>query len=557
MKVFARVRPAEVGQATGGYTSISAEEKRAVGTCFPGDATQSAVNDAAFAPGSLTEAVNRLCSSPHPYQALFLAYGQTGSGKTHTMLGPPGCLTEANVVAAGGHAIPSSWGLFPAVAGVTVIHAAATPLFVTVSAVEIYMNSLYDLLNDRSPIKVEGASVRAVANRVDFDQVNRNADGKWVPPTRFLSKKEVGEERACSTGSAAREVRLTDLHDVARVARTVEVARSAQKHSLNDRSSRSHCLITLKVEHLVPGTDRIVTSSIVFGDLAGSERIYKSGVVDDTKGGARKFSFKGLTIDVPGSRLDEARTINNSLASLGRVLNSVARREKFVSYRDTTLTQVLKPMLESQATDIKVVLALSDALVNLAESRSTLRFGGSLLATQRPSRGAPATGAHPKSAAATKGAAESSSATATLSSRVKRLSAACEQMSSQLATMERDGRAGHVVVAPEFPAPTRKAFLENKAKYEGAQRSIRELKGRILERKSELTLQHAPFGGDSHLGSMVQSLKHAQEARVISEGVYIRQLTTGIWAPAVPQYRLIKTQLETQQSRLEFLSAMM
>ena len=37
-----------------------------------------------------------------------LAYGQTGSGKTHTMFGPPGCLTEAAVEAAGGE-IPDKW----------------------------------------------------------------------------------------------------------------------------------------------------------------------------------------------------------------------------------------------------------------------------------------------------------------------------------------------------------------------------------------------------------------------------------------------------------------
>ena len=47
------------------------------------------------------------------YNCTIMAYGQTGSGKTHTMFGPPGCLTEAAVDAAGDGGIPDTWGLFP------------------------------------------------------------------------------------------------------------------------------------------------------------------------------------------------------------------------------------------------------------------------------------------------------------------------------------------------------------------------------------------------------------------------------------------------------------
>ena len=42
------------------------------------------------------------------YPCTLMAYGQTGSGKTHTVFGPPGCLTEAAVDAAGG-GIPADW----------------------------------------------------------------------------------------------------------------------------------------------------------------------------------------------------------------------------------------------------------------------------------------------------------------------------------------------------------------------------------------------------------------------------------------------------------------
>ena len=85
------------------------------------------------------------------YSCTLMAYGQTGSGKTHTMFGPPGCLTEASVAAAGG-GIPADWGLFPRsvllmmqVPGVVLgsVHA---------SAVEVYHENVFDLLDDRSQL---------------------------------------------------------------------------------------------------------------------------------------------------------------------------------------------------------------------------------------------------------------------------------------------------------------------------------------------------------------------------------------------------------------------
>ena len=85
-----------------------------------------------------------------------MAYGQTGSGKTYTMFGPAGALTEASLEQAAG-SVPATWGAFPRatmqllqapeLAGAT-FHA---------SAVEIYMEHAYDLLDGRKPVKVGSA----------------------------------------------------------------------------------------------------------------------------------------------------------------------------------------------------------------------------------------------------------------------------------------------------------------------------------------------------------------------------------------------------------------
>lgn len=82
-----------------------------------------------------------------------MAYGQTGSGKTYTMFGPTGSLTETALQQAAG-AVPEAWGAFPRammqLLGTEELAAATWHA----SAIEIYMEQAYDLLDGRKPIKV-------------------------------------------------------------------------------------------------------------------------------------------------------------------------------------------------------------------------------------------------------------------------------------------------------------------------------------------------------------------------------------------------------------------
>jgi hypothetical protein len=71
---------------------------------------------------------------------------------------------------------------------------------------------------------------------------------------------------------------------------------------LNDRSSRSHCIITLKLQK--KNGKNVTNSKFLFADLAGSERITKSGVVN-----------------MVNIRVEEAKNINGSLSTLGKVID--------------------------------------------------------------------------------------------------------------------------------------------------------------------------------------------------------------------------------------------
>lgn len=53
-------------------------------------------------------------------------------------------------------------------------------------------------------------------------------------------------------------------------------ARAVGSTNINEQSSRSHLIVSLKAEIVTPGGDRL-TSKINLVDLAGSERLRKSG----------------------------------------------------------------------------------------------------------------------------------------------------------------------------------------------------------------------------------------------------------------------------------------
>ena len=93
---------------------------------------------------------------------------------------------------------------------------------------------------------------------------------------------------------------------------------------MNDRSSRSHTILVLEYKQI--NTDgSIKKAKLNLVDLAGSERIGKTGAT--------------------GKVLEEAKKINQSLTSLGRVINALTKAEKHVPFRDSKLTYLLKESL--------------------------------------------------------------------------------------------------------------------------------------------------------------------------------------------------------------------
>jgi hypothetical protein len=154
-----------------------------------------------------------------------------------------------------------------------------------------------------------------------------------------------------------KRVLLSSASDVARLSRTIELTRTAVGHLLNARSSRSHCLVHLHVAERLPGGGggevALSKRRLLFADLAGSERILKTGA--------------------EGVAAQQAVAINTSLTALGKCVRAIASRQDYVPYRESTLTQLLRSSLAGRAALSAVVTVASDA-AHTDESKCSLEY---------------------------------------------------------------------------------------------------------------------------------------------------------------------------------------
>ncbi|XP_010471464.1 PREDICTED: kinesin-like protein KIN-14G [Camelina sativa] len=246
------------------------------------------------------------------YNVCIFAYGQTGSGKTYTMTGPDGASEE-------------DWG---------VNYRALNDLFkisqsrkgnisyeVGVQMVEIYNEQVLDLLSSDNTQKKLGILSTTQQN------------GLAVPDASMYPVTSTSD--------------VITLMDIGLQNRAVGCT------ALNERSSRSHSIVTVHVRGKDMKTGSVLYGNLHLVDLAGSERVDRS--------------------EVTGDRLREAQHINKSLSSLGDVIFSLASKNAHVPYRNSKLTQILQSSLGGRAKTLMFVQLNPDA-ISYSESMSTLKF---------------------------------------------------------------------------------------------------------------------------------------------------------------------------------------
>ncbi|KAJ8620190.1 hypothetical protein MRB53_028719 [Persea americana] len=143
--------------------------------------------------------------------------------------------------------------------------------------------------------------------------------------------------------------------DVLDLMRIGQKNRAVGATALNERSSRSHSVLTVHVQgkELVSGS--ILRGCLHLVDLAGSERVDKSEAV--------------------GERLKEAQHINRSLSALGDVISALAQKATHIPYRNSKLTQVLQDSLGGRARTLMFV-HINPEVNAIGETISTLKFAG-------------------------------------------------------------------------------------------------------------------------------------------------------------------------------------
>ena len=257
------------------------------------------------------------------YHVCLFSYGQTGSGKTHTMQGS-------------GHG--AMRGIIPR-AVEQILHQATEMVqqkwkfTLSASFLEIYNEEFKDLLHDMSYNPSQNTTKLAI---------KRSREGKsYVEGLTVVTIDTTDPTNGMQ--------QLQALMNVAARARSVASTK------MNAVSSRSHSVFMLKLQGYNEDSGAEVQGALNLCDLAGSERLDRSGANSDMK------------------RLKETQAINKSLSCLGDVFNALAQKSSHVPYRNSKLTYLLQDCLSG---DGKALMFVNLSPTNLSsnESLCSLRF---------------------------------------------------------------------------------------------------------------------------------------------------------------------------------------
>ena len=250
------------------------------------------------------------------FNATVFAYGATGSGKTYTMLGNN--QNERGIM-------PRSVSdLFK------LLQKQKNKEFrIQVSYVEIYNEEIRDLLGNREELKLHEDPVKGVLLQGVKELYVENADNFFDILYKGNMKRTVGKTNA------------------------------------NETSSRSHALLRINIENKDkegPNSLKINCGRFILVDLAGSE-----------KNNPAINSNNNLSNNKNALRQQEGAKINQSLLNLGICINALASKSKFIPWRNSKLTHILKDYIGGNS-KVVMISTISPSLFCLDETLNTLNY---------------------------------------------------------------------------------------------------------------------------------------------------------------------------------------
>eukprot|EP00474_Spongospora_subterranea_P011746 CRZ12204.1 hypothetical protein [Spongospora subterranea] len=242
------------------------------------------------------------------------AYGAAGSGKTYTMSGTP-----ANP----GMTFLTMKSLF----GLIDTRSTTHRYQVSLSIIELYNKLVFDLLSN--------------PDRTVHCELSLDADEKGVVDVKGALEVEVNTWTAMEQG-LWRGLRA----------------------SISDRSSRSHCIVRVKIDGICQATGTKYQSRLNLVDLAGSENM-------DTAG-------------LSGVRISGNKHINKSVISLGGIFRAMSSKRAHIPFRDNKLTYLLSDALSGEAKTV-VIFCMSPCATQLSETLNSIQFATMLRSLRQPS----------------------------------------------------------------------------------------------------------------------------------------------------------------------------
>ncbi|KAJ0008760.1 hypothetical protein NQD34_016175 [Periophthalmus magnuspinnatus] len=251
------------------------------------------------------------------YNGTIFAYGQTGSGKTFTITGGAEHYSDRGIIP---RTLSYLYERFSQESSmVYTIH---------ISYLEIYNDTGYDLLESRQDLMSRLEDLPKVRIQEDLDQ---NVHLKNLSMLQSANEEEA--------------LNLLFLGDTNRM---------IAETPMNQASTRSHCIFTVHLCRREPGSAMVRRSKLHLVDLAGSDRVYKTGL--------------------NGQLLTEAKYINLSLHYLEQVIIALSEKNRsHIPYRNSMLTSVLRDSLGGNCMTTLIATMAVDKR-NIDESISTCRF---------------------------------------------------------------------------------------------------------------------------------------------------------------------------------------
>eukprot|EP00590_Aulacoseira_subarctica_P009351 CAMPEP_0172421734 /NCGR_PEP_ID=MMETSP1064-20121228/7953_1 /TAXON_ID=202472 /ORGANISM="Aulacoseira subarctica , Strain CCAP 1002/5" /LENGTH=913 /DNA_ID=CAMNT_0013162273 /DNA_START=15 /DNA_END=2756 /DNA_ORIENTATION=+ len=339
IRVFVRTRPFLPADGASSESSIAvARDGQTISIKDKSSKSQDFSFDKVFSPSSgqdtIFEEVSEFVQSAlDGYHVCLFSYGQTGSGKTHTMQGSGNGRMRGIIPRAVEQILMQ----------VKELQGQKWAFNLSASFLEIYNEDLRDLL--ASITVTDGMAKRPMsANNNNSSKLAIKHDINGKSYVEGLTKMKI-ETNASDEG----------LHQLESLMAVAARARTVASTNMNAQSSRSHSVFMLHLRGHNADSDTVVEGALNLCDLAGSERLDRSGAASDAK------------------TLRETQAINKSLSSLGDVFNALANKSKHIPYRNSKLTYLLQDCLSGDGKALMFV-NLSPTMESSNESLCSLRF---------------------------------------------------------------------------------------------------------------------------------------------------------------------------------------